>query len=653
MTRQSSLDCAPSSTARRADRQWCALGSVKSQIGHTKAAAGAAGLIKAIMAVHHGVLPPTAKIDRANPELDLENSPFYLNTRSRPWVRRSDHVRRGSVSSFGFGGSNFHVTLSEYDGDARRAPRLRTTDAELVVFVGDDADDVIRQARQHTGGSSAADRLAWLAQTSQRAYRPEARARLGLVASTGADLSRKLDLAIEAMLAAPTSSFTAPAGIAYGWGEPTDSLAFVFPGQGSQYLFMGEALAMSYRTALGAWDTAADVVWAPRALHDVVFPRSTFEPDADVVADSLLTATEWAQPAIAATSMAMLRMLRALGLEPQLVGGHSFGEIVALHAAGVLSETDTIRVARRRGELMAEAAQVPGSMLAVSTSLDAIRPIVARSGTEVVVANHNSPTQVVLSGTTTDIERIEEQLAEHGLACKRLPVATAFHSPVVSGAGDAFAEFIDTIEMRPPTVPVYGNESAEPYPSEVEAVREQLGRQLTRTVRFVELIESMYSSGARTFVEVGPSAVLSGLIGSILDGRDHRVVALDAKRKAGLAPFLGGIAQLVAAGASLKLDALWTDYGEMPDPDERAVPKMSIPISGTNHGKPYPPRDLAELAGPNPAAEVRPDPPEPAVADAPSVARRCRRSRPNSRRPTSPSRSTPHSSRRPRRTPCS
>ena len=102
----------------RADRQWCALGSVKTQIGHTKAAAGAAGLIKAVMALHHKVLPPTIKIDKPNPKLDLEQSPFYLNTRTRPWMRGSDHERRGSVSSFGFGGSNFHVALEEYTGPA-------------------------------------------------------------------------------------------------------------------------------------------------------------------------------------------------------------------------------------------------------------------------------------------------------------------------------------------------------------------------------------------------------------------------------------------------------------------------------------------------------------------------------------------------------
>ncbi|MEP6300153.1 MAG: beta-ketoacyl synthase N-terminal-like domain-containing protein, partial [Ilumatobacter sp.] len=167
----------------RPDRQWCALGSVKSQIGHTKSAAGAAGLFKAVMAVHHKVLPQTAKIERPNPELDLENSPFHLNTRTRPWVRSSDHERRASVSSFGFGGSNFHITLSEYTGSGTRAPRLRTSGPELVVLDGTDAQDLVAQARTHTDSLTDAGALARLAHSSQSAHTAAAGVRLAVVAA--------------------------------------------------------------------------------------------------------------------------------------------------------------------------------------------------------------------------------------------------------------------------------------------------------------------------------------------------------------------------------------------------------------------------------------------------------------------------------------
>ncbi len=261
----------------RTDRQWCALGSVKSQIGHTKAAAGAAGLFKVIMALRHKVLPQTAKIDKPNPKLDLESSPFYLNTKTRPWVRGSDHERRGSVSSFGFGGSNFHVALSEYTGFGSTAPRLLTSDAMLVVLCGADGDELIQQAKTHVGAATETGYLPWLARTSQLAYQSDAPARLALVASDEVDLVEKLRVAIERIEKAPNQAFSTPTGIHYGIGAADGTVAFLFPGQGSQYLFMGADLAKEFDDALEPWDVAADLDWTAERLHDVVFPIMSFE----------------------------------------------------------------------------------------------------------------------------------------------------------------------------------------------------------------------------------------------------------------------------------------------------------------------------------------------------------------------------------------
>ena len=585
----------------RDDRQWCALGSVKSQIGHTKAASGAAGLFKVVMALHHKVLPQTAKIDRPNPGLDLVNSPFHLNTRTRPWVRSSDHERRGSVSSFGFGGSNFHIALSEYVGDAARAPRLRTTDVELMVLCGVDGADIVEQAQQHIDPTAPAGSLRYMAQTSQRAYMAGAPTRLAITAGDEADLRAKLGQAVALITNNPTNPFSTPTGIHYGLGAHTGDVAFVFPGQGSQYTFMGSDLAINFSEAMGAWDLAADQDWGTTSLHDVVFPITSFEDGADSANQALLTATHWAQPAIGTTSLGFLRVLRAIGLEARHVGGHSFGEITALHAAGVLSEADMVRVARRRGDLMAEAAQTPGSMTAVTGSIDVVGAIVDGSGADVVIANHNSQRQVVLSGPTEAIEQVEAELTAAGVAAKRLPVATAFHSPVVSGASADFADFLDDVTFGAPAVPVLSNETAQPYPSDdVAAMRAQLARQLSCPVRFVEMIDTMYDSGARTFVEVGPSAVLTGLISTILEGRDHVAVPLDKKGRGGLSAFFNGIGQLVAAGVEMNLDALWHEYGDMPNPHDAVQPKLTIAVSGANSGSPYPPSDLNELAEANP-----------------------------------------------------
>jgi acyl transferase domain-containing protein/NADP-dependent 3-hydroxy acid dehydrogenase YdfG len=597
----------------RADRQWCALGSVKSQIGHTKAAAGAAGLFKVVMALHHKVLPQTAKIDRPNPDLNLEHSPFHLNTKTRPWIRNANHERRGSVSSFGFGGSNFHIALSEYIGTARRAPRLRTNDAELVVLTGTDGASVVAEARRHLGVGDAPGYLAWLAQSSQRAYRADEPARLAVVATDEAALCDLLAKAIERIEREPAVAFSTPTGLHYGVGPLAGDVAFVFPGQGSQHLFMGAALATNFGEAIAAWDLASDVSDGSDAssrsdtsLRHTVFPITSFTSGAQDANEAMLTATQWAQPAIGATSLSMLAVLQQIGLEAAHVGGHSFGEVTALHAAGVLSATDMISIAQRRGELMAEAAQTPGSMTAVSGPIDQVRAIVEQSGIDVVVANHNSPTQVVLSGGTDAIAQMEAALGAYGFAYKRLPVATAFHSPIVSGASDAFAAFLSDITFGSPTVPVYANETAARYPTEPAAMRAQLGRQLANPVRFVEMIEAMYGQGARTFVEVGPAATLTGLVGQILKGREHRAIRLDRKNPDSLAAFLDGIAQLAAAGAQMNLGALGNDYADLTNPLDITKPGLTLMIDGSNYDSPYPPKDLADLVGPNTAPAPTP-----------------------------------------------
>ncbi len=603
----------------RTDRQWCALGSVKSQIGHTKAAAGAAGLIKVVMALHHKVLPQTAKIDRPNPNLDLESSPFYLNTKTRPWVRGSNHERRGSVSSFGFGGSNFHIALSEYVGSARRAPRLRTFDTELVVLCGRDGSDVVEQAKKHAAAATSDDYVRWLAQMSQRTYRDDAPARLAVTACDAEALRDKLTNAIERIGLDPEAPFSTPSGIHFGLGSITGDIAFVFPGQGSQHLFMGAPLAMSYTSAMAAWDLAAD-----SALHDVVFPISSFEEGAAEANEALLTATQWAQPAIGTTSLSMLAVLNSIGLTAAHVGGHSFGELTALHAAGAISDVDLIRVAQRRGDLMANAAQTPGSMTAVSGEIAQVRTIVEQSGIDVVVANHNSPRQVVLSGRTGAIEQAEGALGAFGFACRRLPVATAFHSPVVSGASDAFAAFLTGITFDAPTIPVYANETGVPYPVDADSVRAQLGRQLANPVRFVEMVEAMYANGARTFVEVGPASILSGLIGQILGDRPHRAIRLDKKNTTSVAAFVDGIGQLAAAGAPMNLGALSNEYADMTNPHDIVPPVLAITIDGSNYNAPYPPDDLTKIVGPNatpiPASPSAPTPPRPAATPTPEPA---------------------------------
>jgi len=608
---------------RQDDRQWCALGSIKSQLGHTKSAAGVAGLLKVVMALQHKVLPPTIKIDQPDPRLEIEDSPFYLNTRARPWIRDDAHPRRGAVSSFGFGGTNFHVTVEEYLGQGIPAWRRRgAMPGELVALCAADPEALLEQCRALADALlDHEDLLPFLARTTQASFDPTAECRLCLVAEDIEALGQRLAKAIEKLEKKATKGFSLSAGIHYGVGEgyTADQVAFLFSGQGSQYMGMAADLAMAFPEAVESWDRTTSVSMGEGEpdLHEVVFPQPVFADDEQAALSKRLTATQWAQPAIGATSLASLSLLRKLGLEPRWVGGHSFGEVTALHAAGVLGEQEMMQVARRRGELMAEAAKVPGSMTAVVHPLHELKALVDEWKVEgVVIANINSPRQVVLSGTTTGIEEIEQKLEAEGIMATRLPVATAFHSPVVSPSREPFLEFLGQIPFGEAALPVYANSEAAPYPQDEAQKREILAGQIARPVRFSEQVAAMHEAGARVFVEVGPGAVLTGLVSKCLKGSPFMAVNTDKKGQNGVVAWWNAMGKLMAAGIPLDLGILWGPYQEIDDPRERQRPPLAVEVDGVNLGKKYPPEGgAAALPKPNP-----PRAPEPPVAPAPAPA---------------------------------
>jgi acyl transferase domain-containing protein/NADP-dependent 3-hydroxy acid dehydrogenase YdfG len=566
----------------RADRQWCALGSVKSQIGHTKAAAGVAGLVKAALALRHGVLPPTLKVARPNPALDLPASPFYLNTAARPWIRGGDHPRRASVSSFGFGGTNFHVALEEYTGPAPRAARIRALPSELFVLAAGDvaalADACLRTA-DAAGSARTPGTLARRLHGEWDAARPE---RLAVVSGDMAELA----LTLRAAATALRGGGEPPAGVRRGSGPAPGGLAFLFPGQGSQYVGMGADVAMAFEQARRVWDDAAGALSdGATRLHHVVFPAPASTDEEREAQARRLTATEWAQPAVGAHGLALLAVLRAAGVRPSCAAGHSFGELTALHAAGAIDAGDFLRSARLRGELMARSRE-PGTMIAVSADPAALRARVSDWPSGVAVANHNGPTQTVLSGPVPAIEEMERRLAEAGLASVRLAVSGAFHSALMEPAVAPFRAHLDALALGAPSVPVYSNVAAAPYATDAGSLRDGLAAQLTSPVRFAEQIERMYASGVRVFVEVGPQDVLTRLVGQNLSGRPHLAVSLDRARVSGVTALWQGLGALAAAGVPVDLAALWDGFKHPPEVRSDRGPRMTVPVAGVNYAKP-------------------------------------------------------------------
>ncbi len=624
--------------------QWCALGSVKSQIGHTKSAAGAASLVKAVLAVHHGVLPPTIKVDKPNPKMAIDESPFYLNTEARPWVRTGDHPRRAGVSSFGFGGTNFHVVMEQYEGSADRALKQRTSPTELVLVHAVDRASIAASARAMAKDVEAAvadgrtqlegpsGMLRFFARTTQQAGVPETGARLSVVAESDRDLIEKLRAAAD-RIEKDEKAFSLSSGVSFEEGAHEGSVAFLFPGQGSQYLGMGKELAMTHDACKSAWDLAASLPMAGESLRidEIVFPRRVFDVASENAQKERITATEWAQPGLGVASLATYRLLQKVGLQPHALAGHSFGEVMALHAAGVLTAEDALRVARARGERMRDAAKTTkGSMTAVIAKRSDVEAIVAREKLAVSIANHNAPDQVVLSGATDAIAKAETVLKAAGLTTKRLEVATAFHSPIVESAIGPFAAFLEGVGFGGGSgVPVIANATADVYPASASEAKRVLASQLGAPVRFVESIERLYAMGVRTFVEVGPGSVLTGLVGKILGDRAHRAISTDRRGQHGETALQHALGRLATAGLPLSLASLWRAFEVAEDPRSRPKPKMVLNLNGSNYAKPYPPKGGAKALPPpilsKPASAGAPAPiaapaPKAAVVSTSSVA---------------------------------
>ena len=591
------------------DAPWCAVGSVKSQIGHTKAAAGAASLIKTVAALSRKILPPTIKVTEPAEAL-REGSPFYLNTVARPWIKSPKVARRASVSSFGFGGSNFHCTLEGYTGPNVAEPP-RVLPCELVMISAPGTDELCAAVQAAREAVTCEADLANLATRSHARFAADAPLRAAIVARSVADFHAKADKLIGAVERGTSDHLPQGGGVHFASGPVlAGKTAFLFAGQGSQYVGMGADLAMAFPAARRVWDKLCDHPAAgAMQLHELSFPAPAFDEASRAAQMASLTRVDHAQPAIGAVALAQLAVLDQLGLTADMAAGHSFGEVMALHYGGALSAKNAISVAVARGRAMAEAAdKLSGSMMAVQADAETALGVVAKEGLDLVAANKNSPTQTVLSGPVEEIGRALGRFEAAGIKARQLPVGTAFHSPIVAPAVETFAEALSEIRFRNAKLPVFSNKDGQPFPKTGQAIARALPKQIANPVEFSACLEALYAQGARTFVEIGPGNILSGLVRDNLQARDDIcVVNLDQKSQNGTFAFLNGIARLSLAGQAMDLSGLFGDLPPEPEPTD--PPKFSVEITGANYNKPYPPRGgAAALPPPNAAAPEQPEP---------------------------------------------
>ncbi|MFN4185616.1 MAG: beta-ketoacyl synthase N-terminal-like domain-containing protein, partial [Hyphomonas sp.] len=367
---------------------WCAVGSVKSQIGHTKAAAGSASLLKAVESLRRKILPPTIKIEEPADAI-RDSACFYINTEARPWISADTRPRRASVSSFGFGGSNFHVTLEEYTGPGAAKPP-RVFPAELFLYSASDAATLAQQLGAATQTALSEDAFAAASEVTLKRFTADAPVRAAITATNPEDLAAKAGRLAAQITDGSAGVAPVPQGCSLSLHPATPGkIAFLFSGQGSQYTGMGADLAMAFPAARAVWDKAAShPVTGALKLHRIAFPPAAFDQVEFGNQTKRLTAMEHAQPAIAAVALSHLALIEALGLEADMAGGHSFGEIMALHHGGAFDTETALTIAAARGRAMADAAASnEGAMLAVQCEAAAIRSLVEQIGGGLVIAN--------------------------------------------------------------------------------------------------------------------------------------------------------------------------------------------------------------------------------------------------------------------------
>ncbi len=541
--------------------QHIALGSVKSQIGHTKAAAGAASLIKAALALHHKTLPPTLNVTRPNPQFNMETTPLYLNTESRPWIRANGTPRRAGVSAFGFGGTNFHVVLEEHTTDHTGAYRLHRV-AQPVLLHAETPTQLRAAVESALSDLADAADAAYghLAARSRAPQIPPDAARLGFVAASPTEAVEMLQAALVTLQRQPDAdTWEHPKGITYRrQAVPNGRIVALFPGQGSQYLNMGREIALNFpplRQAYGQMDALfAQSGMTP--LSDVVFPIPAFDEAHVQAQEAALRRTAYAQAAIGVFSAGLYTILRQAGFAPDFAAGHSFGELAALWAAGVLDDADFFALVKARGQAMTppdsgNGHSDAGGMAAVKGAVSDIQAVLS-AHPEVVIANFNAPTQSVLAGPTAAIKAAQADLQARGFTATLLPVAAAFHTPLVSHASAPFAAAVAAATFHPARISVYSNTTGQPYPTDVQAAKEVLAQHILHPVLFTTQIENLYAAGGRIFVEIGPRRVVAGLVDDILGDRPHVTVALNSSRqKCSDRQLREAVIQLQVAGVTL------------------------------------------------------------------------------------------------------
>ncbi len=535
-------------------KSYCGLTSVKSNIGHLKSAAGIPGLIKAVLAIHHKTLPPTANFKEINPKLQIEDSPFYIIDEVREWPAKKEHPRRANVSAFGFGGADYHLALEEYrEEDYRQVmgvgfeapkaqtiatpsaqPAAKTDSAQIIFFTGESVNDLADQVKNFQSSLQSRQDISYADFCFIHNYsmRADQQTRLAIIAASVDDLQSKFDF-FSKNLGKLDHKILGTKGIFFkeGTAMTPAEIAVMFPGQASQYLNMFRHIYDQY-DSVRAWFSKADAFWFSKHQHTVsslIFPVNKNEEEAL----EILRQTQNAHPAIFITSFALYDLLKNMGFSAQYMTGHSLGEITALAAAEKLSFDDALRLVEQRGYAFHNAKlDDTGKMISIMGTLEQATKLIAESKIDVTVANINSPQQIIIAGSSLNIDQFKKFLDGKKVSNKILFVSHAFHSAVVQPVADIFYQQIKDIPFKKSDVKVIMNHTGDYYPNTakgLDKIPELLRDQILQPVNFVNSIQKLYHDGVRLFVEIGPGSILSNQVKDILSGKEISILTSNFK----------------------------------------------------------------------------------------------------------------------------
>ncbi|OCL14727.1 nonribosomal peptide synthetase 7 [Glonium stellatum] len=500
------------------------VGSVKSNIGHTQAAAGLASVLKVVLAMQHSMLPRTLHVTEPTPLVDWENANMALVLENRPWHPVNNKPRRAGVSSFGISGTNAHIIVEEAPSQTIIATRRENNlplPPTVSFLVSGQTDVALRQQaeklRRHIIDTISDNDNHYLGDLaySLATTRNHFRRRLVLMGDNKADLLMKL---ASCSVDGP-SELLPPAGVIRSSSSNSNEephLAMLLTGQGSQRLGMGKGLCEAYppfREALE--DVIAHFPDLGTPLLDVMWA----DPQSEAAA--LLHRTDFAQPAIFALEVALYRLWQSWGVQPQIVLGHSVGEIAAIHIAGVLDLSDACRLVAARGRLMqALASSRSGSMASLEANAAEITAAISALGLDgkVDIAGYNTPMQTVVSGDVDAVKGVTTHFARQlGRKVKMLEVSHAFHSFHMDDMLPAFRAVAETLRFNPPKLAVVSSLTGRLAEAGQLERPDYWVQQTRRAVRFSDSIQTLYhQQGVNMFLELGPQPVLSGMAAACL-----------------------------------------------------------------------------------------------------------------------------------------